>query len=60
MLDTPESKRRKVAALNLFHPTASPLFEEAGFFILGHSLSRGRARAGRCPICDGPRDFMAG
>ena len=27
---THESKRLKVAALNLFHPTASPLFRKAG------------------------------
>jgi hypothetical protein len=27
----PESKRLKVAALNLFHPTASPLFQKAVF-----------------------------
>jgi len=26
-----ESKRLKVAALNLFHPTASPLFRKAVF-----------------------------
>ena len=34
----PESKRLKVAALNLFHPTAPPLFLMAGFFILRHNL----------------------
>jgi hypothetical protein len=34
MLDTPESEFSKVAALNLFHPTASPPFEEVDFFIL--------------------------
>ena len=32
-LDTPESERLKVTALNLFHPTASPPFEKVGFFI---------------------------
>jgi hypothetical protein len=31
MVGDPESKRLKVAALNLFHPTASPLFREAVF-----------------------------
>jgi len=31
MLGTTESERQKVAALNLFHPTASPPFQEAGF-----------------------------
>ncbi len=34
MLGTPESERLKVTALNLFHPTASPLFETVGFFII--------------------------
>jgi len=29
MVGGPESKRLKVAALNLFHPTASPLFRKA-------------------------------
>ncbi len=41
MLGTPESERLKVAALDLFHPTAPPLFQEVGFFILRHSLSGG-------------------
>jgi hypothetical protein len=31
MVGDPESKRLKVAALNLFHPTASPLFRKAVF-----------------------------
>ena len=31
-LGTPESERLKVTALNLFHPTASPLFQKVGFF----------------------------
>ena len=30
-LGMPESKRLKVTALNLFHPTASPLFEKSVF-----------------------------
>jgi hypothetical protein len=29
--DMPESERLKVTALNLFHPTAFPLFEKASF-----------------------------
>jgi len=33
-LGTPKSKRLKVTALNLFHPTASLPFRETGFFIL--------------------------
>jgi hypothetical protein len=32
-LDVPESERLEVTALNLFHPTASPLFEKVIFFI---------------------------
>jgi hypothetical protein len=39
MVGDPESKRLKVAALNLFHPTASPLFQKVVFFILRHSLA---------------------
>jgi hypothetical protein len=38
MLGGPEWKRLKVAAPNLFHPTAFPLFRKAVFFILRHSL----------------------
>ena len=41
-LGTPESERLEVTALNLFHPTASPLLQKVGFFVLRHSLSRGR------------------
>jgi len=37
-LGTTESEWLKVTALNLFHPTASPLFQKVGFFILRHSL----------------------
>jgi hypothetical protein len=33
-LDTPESERLKVTALNLFHPTASPPFQNVGFFYI--------------------------
>jgi len=32
MFGTPESERLKVTALNLFHPIASPLFQNVGFF----------------------------
>jgi hypothetical protein len=42
MLGTPESERLKVTALNLFHPTTPPPLQEVGFFILRHSLLRGR------------------
>jgi len=38
MPETTESKPIKVAALNLFHPTASPLFQKLGFFILRNSV----------------------
>jgi len=33
----PGPERLKVTALNLFHPTASPIFEKVGFFILRHT-----------------------
>jgi hypothetical protein len=46
MLGTRESERLKVTALNLFHPTAPPPFQEVGFFILRHSLLRGRIKVG--------------
>jgi hypothetical protein len=46
MLGTPESEPLKVTAPNLFHPTASPPFQEVGFFILRHSLQGGRVRVG--------------
>jgi hypothetical protein len=32
MLGIPESEQLKVTALNLFHPTTSPLFENVCFF----------------------------
>ena len=32
ILGIPESERLKVTALNLFYPTASPLFQNVGFF----------------------------
>jgi hypothetical protein len=37
-LGTPESDVLKVTALNLFHPTASPLLQETSLFILRHNL----------------------
>jgi hypothetical protein len=40
-LGKPESERLKVTALSLFHPTASPPLQKAGFFILRHSLNGG-------------------
>jgi len=33
-LGTPESERIKVTALNLFHPTASPPFQNVCFFYI--------------------------
>jgi hypothetical protein len=42
-LGTPESERLKVTALNLFHPTASPLLRQIGF-ILQRSVVGERAR----------------
>jgi len=45
-LDTPESERLKVTALNLLHPTASPLFQKVGLFLLRHSLQRMRVGGG--------------
>ena len=41
MLGTPESEGLKVAALNLFHPTASPPLQHVSFFIVTQSLKRG-------------------
>jgi hypothetical protein len=46
MFDALESERLKVAALNFFHPTASPPLPKIGFFILRHSLLRGEGREG--------------
>jgi len=40
MLGTPESERLKVTALNLFHPTASPLFK-GWFFSCYDTTSKG-------------------
>ena len=40
-LDMPESERLKVTALNLFHPTASPPFEEVGLFPIATQPLRG-------------------
>jgi hypothetical protein len=44
MLDTSESERLKVTALNLFHPTVSLPLRRVGSFILRHSLGRERGR----------------
>jgi hypothetical protein len=33
-LGAPDSERIKVTALNLFHPTASPPFQNVGFFYI--------------------------
>jgi hypothetical protein len=41
MVSNPESKRLKVAALNLFHPTVSPLFRKA-VFSYDDTVSKGR------------------
>jgi hypothetical protein len=43
---TSESKPLKVAALNLFHATTSPLFREMNFFTLRHSLDAERVEYG--------------
>jgi hypothetical protein len=43
-LGTPESERLKVAAPDLFHPTASPPFQKVGFSILRHSLLPGEGK----------------
>ncbi len=51
-LDMLESERLKVAALNLFHPTASPLFEKVRFFIIPTQSLRGEGWD------DGDRRFM--
>jgi hypothetical protein len=40
MLDNPESKQLKVAALKLFHPTTSPLFRK-GVFLQCDTASKG-------------------
>jgi hypothetical protein len=42
--DTPESERLKVTALNLFHPTASPLFPKNRFI---HIATQSRWGEGR-------------
>ena len=60
MLGGSESKRLKVTALSLFHPTASSLSGKGAIFILRHSLlgGRGRVRGGvRLPL---PKRLRAG
>jgi hypothetical protein len=44
MLGIPESKCLKVAALNLFHPTTSPLFQKVIFFMLRRNLGGGEGK----------------
>ncbi|OGP79735.1 MAG: hypothetical protein A2V86_12210 [Deltaproteobacteria bacterium RBG_16_49_23] len=56
-LGTPESERLKVAALNLFHPTASPPFQKVGFFILRHSLYVKGRLSTQYP--DEPRNYIS-
>jgi hypothetical protein len=46
MLGTPESERLKVTALNLFHPTAPPPFQEVGFFIITTQSLKGGGGGG--------------
>jgi len=41
MLGTHESEQLKVTALNLFHPTASPLFQNVGFFYIATQSQKG-------------------
>jgi len=43
-LGAPESERLKVTALNLFHPTASPLFQIVGFFHIAKQSPRGEGK----------------
>ncbi len=45
MFGTTESKRLKVTALNLFHPIASPPFQEVGFSYYD-TISEGEERVG--------------
>ncbi len=46
MVELRESERLKVTALNLFHPTASPLFEKVGFFIIATESLEGEGTLG--------------
>jgi hypothetical protein len=47
-----KSKRLKVAALNLFHPTASPLLRKAVFsYCDPASWGEGRVREGKIYFC---------
>jgi hypothetical protein len=43
IVGTPESERLKVTALNLFHPTASPLFQKASSFHIATQFPREKA-----------------
>jgi hypothetical protein len=46
MLGMPESEWLKVAALNLFHPTAPSPFQKVGFFHLVTQSPRGEGEGG--------------
>jgi hypothetical protein len=62
MVGDPESKRLKVAAQNLFHPTASPLFRKAVFSyydtVSGGERARGRIISGRFSWLEGDPAVM--
>ena len=45
-IGTPESELLKVTALNLLHPTASPLFKYVGFFHIVTQPPRGEGKGG--------------
>ncbi|HUL37592.1 MAG TPA: hypothetical protein VLW47_07890, partial [Thermodesulfobacteriota bacterium] len=55
ILGGPESKRLKVAAPNLFHPTASPLLRRALFFHIKTRSPRGEEKIARDRrgVCNG-------
>jgi hypothetical protein len=49
-LGIPESERLKVTALNLFHPTASPLLQNVGVFHIATQPSEGKGKGGGGPF----------
>ncbi len=55
MLGTPESERLKVTALDLFHPTVSPLFEKL-IFLYCDTVSEGEREGVRRKIEGGSRN----
>jgi hypothetical protein len=56
VLAMPKSERLKVAALNLFHRTASPLFQKVGFF---HIMTEPLAGEGKLELWKaGLQDFF--